>query len=292
MTPAPFVSVVIPTFNRRASLEACVDSILRVDYPAFELIVCDDGSTDGTFAMLAQRAAGDPRLRPVRAPANGGPAMARNLAIREAQGEIVFFADDDVVVAPDWLTAGVARFDDGSLVGIEGRIVYVSESYRPRYGDRVVENPTGGQYMTANAAYRREPLVEAGLFDESLSRYEDMELAFRMAKRGRIAFAPTCVVFHQRETYTPRAFFAEARHIEQLLPVMKRTGDRRRLVGRVFLPEKLVALVLPPVVLLRLSARRVASVNDWICLLLAYPRLVYERLILWRTAVAERFFVV
>ncbi len=289
---APFISVVVATFNRSSSLAECLDSVLRIDHPAFELIVCDDHSSDDTPAVIAAYAARDRRVTALRAPSNSGPSAARNLGVRRARGDLVFFIDDDVVVSAGWLAAGARAFADDRVVGIEGRIVYVSEDYRPRYGDRVVENPAGGHFMTANAAYRRASLLEVGCFDEGLTRFEDRELAFRMAQRGEVRFVADCVVHHRRECYTPRSFFDEALHVRQLVPVMRRTGDRSQLVGRVFLPSKLLAILFPPLILLRLRARRLRGRTDCACLLLAYPRLVRERLVLWRTAIAERFIVI
>ena len=289
---APSISVVMATFNRASSLAACLDSILRIDHPSFEVIVCDDHSSDDTPAVIAAYAARDPRVIALRTPRNGGPSTARNMGVRLARGELVFFTDDDVIVSPDWLAEGARPFERDRVVGMEGRIVFVSEDYRPRYGDRVQENPDGGQFMTANVAYRRASLLDGGLFDEGLRRFEDRELGLRMAQRGEIVFAADCLVYHRLERYTPRSFFAESLHVRLLIPVMRRTGDRNQLVGRVFLPSKLLAIVFPPLVLLRLRSRRLRGRTDYACLLLAYPRLVRERLILWRTAIAERFLVI
>ena len=288
----PAVSVVIATFNRGATLAQCLDALLAIDDPALEVIVCDDHSSDDTPQVAARYAARDGRVVALRSEANGGPAAARNLGIRRARGALVFFVDDDVTACPGWLAAGVRAFERERVVGFEGRIVYVSDGYRPGYSERVVENEAGGQFMTANAGYRRADLIEAGLFDETLRRFEDRELALRMARRGEVVFLADCVVRHRQESQTPRSFFDEALQIRLLIGVIKSTGDRGQLVGRVFLPSKLLAIVFPPIILLRLRSRRLRNRTDVACLLLAYPRLVRERLALWRTAAAERFFVV
>jgi hypothetical protein len=196
-----------------------------------------------------------------------------------------------VIVAPDWLDRGVAHFAGDGVIGIEGRIVYVSDDYRQRYGDRVVENESGGLYMTANAGYRRDTLHAVGMFDEAYPRYQDRELAHRLRELGDITYVPDCIVYHQLDRYTVRAFMAEAAQVQEMVRLMKQTGDHALMVGRVYAPSKVAAILFPPVILLRLFSRRMSSRDDVLLFLLSYPRLWYERLLLWRTALAERFFV-
>lgn len=290
-TKPPLISVVIATFNRRDMLQACLASVSALEYPRFEAIVCVDSLSEVRAEAVRELAGDCEQIRVLACEGRSGASATRNAGIREARGEIVFFTDDDVVVAPDWLTRGVPHFEDERVVGIEGRIVYVADGYRLRYGDRVVENHSGGLYMTANAAYRRESLVEAGMFDEDFPHYQDRELAHRLVERGKIAFVEDCVVYHQLDRYTARGFMAEAALVRGMVALMKQTGDRTPLVGRVYAPSKIAAILFPPLILLRLLSRRMSSSADVLLFLLSYPRLCFERLLLWRTAVAERFFV-
>jgi cellulose synthase/poly-beta-1,6-N-acetylglucosamine synthase-like glycosyltransferase len=291
-TQPPLVSVVIPTNGERDTLAACLESVSRLDHPNFEILVCVDHSADTERRLAAAYGPAHPKVRILAsASPNRGPSATRNQAISAAQGEIVFFTDDDVVVPPDWLARGLPYFDNPEVVGIEGRIVYGSEDHRHGLGDRVVENKTGGLYMTANAAYRRAPLVEQGMFDESLLHYQDRELALRMMRSGRIAYASDCVVRHQLTTHTAKTFMGEASKVRFRIMVMKKTGDRDQIHGRVYAPDKLVATLCPPLLLWRLRTHRVSCRSDWMCFLLIYPRLCYERVLVWRWAVAERTFV-
>lgn len=97
----PFISICIPTYNRERFLNEAIVSALIQDYPQFEVLVVDDGSTDGTEAMV--RACTDPRLRYVRQN-NGGRPAARNRCVREAKGEFILWLDSD-----DLLLDGVLR---------------------------------------------------------------------------------------------------------------------------------------------------------------------------------------
>ena len=95
----PVVSVVIPVYNGEKVIEACVRSVLMQDVDGMELIIVDDGSTDGTWALLEKFAAADERIRPVHQE-NGGVSCARNTALQHCRGEYIRFVDADDVLPP------------------------------------------------------------------------------------------------------------------------------------------------------------------------------------------------
>ena len=107
MSVAPPVSVVIPAYNRVDSIRVAVESVLRQSWTDFELLVVDDGSTDGT--REAVRAIPDPRLRLIETPRNMGASAARNLGIEEARGDWVAFQDSDDEWLPLKLEKQMAR---------------------------------------------------------------------------------------------------------------------------------------------------------------------------------------
>jgi len=223
------LSVVVPTYNRRALLERVVEAILRQTLPAerYEVIVVDDGSDDGTDTLGAELA----RRGNVRFIRQGhqGPAAARNRGIREASGDAVAFTDDDCLAPQDWLERladGYARHPD--VVGVGGGIVPTPaalessavarfERYLARevYGaadEEVVggfECPAGG---TNNMSYRRETLAEVGGFDEGFPPLvwgEDADLKLRVTQRGgRLLYVPVFVV-HVRD-YGLRSFLRQS----------------------------------------------------------------------------------
>ncbi len=103
----PLVSIVVPVYNAGATLARTVDSVLAQDFGQFELILSDDGSTDGCGALCDRYAADDARVRVVHA-ANGGPSAARNRAIAVCRGEFLFFLDADDSLAPQALSTLLA----------------------------------------------------------------------------------------------------------------------------------------------------------------------------------------
>ena len=117
MMHRPLVSVVMPTHNRRALLEAAIDSVLAQTLGDFELLIVDDASTDGTAEMLATRARADGRIRIMRAAVNGGCDAARNRAMGQARGRYLAFLDDDDLFLPERLERTVATLEADPELG-------------------------------------------------------------------------------------------------------------------------------------------------------------------------------
>ncbi len=109
-SPSPAASVIVPCWNSAPWLNAALDSVLAAANAlaphAAEIVCADDGSTDATPSILAERAAADPRIRVLPLP-HRGVSAARNAALAAARGKFIFFLDPDDTVAPDWLSSGV-----------------------------------------------------------------------------------------------------------------------------------------------------------------------------------------
>ena len=105
MREAPMVSVVIPTYNRKDMLKECLESLFNQTYPKerYEIIVVNDGSTDGTEEVLNEYAKKAPCAFKWFTQQNKGPCVARNLGVKNARGEIICFIDDDCVAEKKWI---------------------------------------------------------------------------------------------------------------------------------------------------------------------------------------------
>ncbi|NJB68680.1 hypothetical protein GGQ74_002353 [Desulfobaculum xiamenense] len=116
----PLVSVVIPTHNRAGDLVECIESVLRSDYPAIEVVVADDCSTDDTQTVVRERF---PDAVIARTPRNGGASLARNTGARASRGDLIFFLDSDATVAPDAIRRLVDEFVANDLCGLAGPVI-------------------------------------------------------------------------------------------------------------------------------------------------------------------------
>jgi GT2 family glycosyltransferase len=206
---APSISVVICT-NRPAGLGAAIASVLANEEPPFELLVVAQGGPDATWAHaelagLPDDVRQDPRLRIVHDPARG-LSHARNVGIRETTGDLILFTDDDCVVAPDWVAAHVACYQERpEAMLLYGKVVppasYTgNEGFVPTFEPTPVRDParfSGGliQGMGANMSCRRALLERIGPFDEMLGAggplmsAEDLDLSLRAFSAGQAILA-------------------------------------------------------------------------------------------------------
>lgn len=185
----PLVSIVLPTYNRMRSLPRAVASVLAQTERDFELIVVDDASTDGTRAWL--ESLGEPRLRLIALGGRSGAAVARNAGIRAAGAELIAFQDSDDEWQPTKLELQLAL-----LRGSPAEVGWIGGGYRS--GDLVVSSPAlvrgadydgellvGMPFVTPTWLVRKQALLAAGLFDETLPCLEDWDLIFKLADRCR-----------------------------------------------------------------------------------------------------------
>jgi glycosyltransferase involved in cell wall biosynthesis len=145
---APRISVVIGTLNRGAALGTSIDSLLAQDLPRvrFEVIVVDNGSTDGTEALVRSRMTQAANLRYVREP-KLGLSNARNKGIAEARYDLVAFFDDDATAQADWLSRLTSIFADDPAAGAAGGPIFVGwPTTRPRWMPRSCEGYFGHCY--------------------------------------------------------------------------------------------------------------------------------------------------
>jgi glycosyltransferase involved in cell wall biosynthesis len=195
----PAVSVIIPTYQRRHYVSRAVDSVLRQTFTNFEVIVIDDGSSDGTADALARY--GD-RIRYSWQP-NRGLSAARNAGIDLARGAIVAFLDSDDRFRPDHLavvTEAFAQHPEAVLVSTCPRS-HVAGRQKARDARLVDALPLSLLDHVAGLvdciAVRREDLVAVGGFNEELRVAQDVELWLRLAARGPFSFVQRRTVVRQ-----------------------------------------------------------------------------------------------
>jgi glycosyltransferase involved in cell wall biosynthesis len=199
------VTIIVPVYNGATTIVACVSSLLAVHYvrARFEVIVVDNGSTDGTRDLL--RAFGD-NIR-VLTVATRGASAARNCGIREARSPLIAFTDADCVVEPDWLCALVMPLVDPHVGVAGGRILSrVGGNRIEKFGERIhdhrraIEVEAPPYVISMNWASRRELLLETGLFDEALLRGQDVDLAWRILQSGhRLVYVSNAIMRHHNE---------------------------------------------------------------------------------------------
>jgi glycosyltransferase involved in cell wall biosynthesis len=198
----PLVSVVIPTLDRRAQLARAVDSVLRQTESDWELIVVDDGSREGAARPATDT--GDGRVRILRHPARRGACAARNTGIRAARGTYVALLDDDDAWEPEKLERQLACLENAPadtalvysgyrVVGERtGEVAYEFVPTPPAAGFAQLLQST--LFNSSVPLIRRSCLLDAGLFDESLTGAQDRDMWLRIARHHTLAFVPDTLV--------------------------------------------------------------------------------------------------
>ncbi|HEV8265528.1 MAG TPA: glycosyltransferase [Gemmatimonadales bacterium] len=197
------ISVVVCTYNGARTLRDCLEGLRRLAYPPCEVIVVDDGSTDGTPAIAREY-----ECRLIRT-ANRGLANARNTGLAAAQGEIVAYIDDDAYPDPDWLTYLAATFLSTSHVGVGGPNVappgdgWIAECVARAPGGpvHVLLNDRDAEHIPGcNMAFRKTCLEAIGGFDPQFhAAGDDVDVCWRLQERGwTLGFQPAALVWHHR----------------------------------------------------------------------------------------------
>lgn len=250
------VSIILPTYNRAYCIQRAVDSVLCQTWHDWELIVVDDGSSDGTEEIIAGCAAADSRIRYHRQPKNMGVSAARNEGIRQARYEYIAFQDSDDVWHEDKLEKQMRIFEENPEIGL----VYCAmqgtrqDGSRIRVPDAAMDeqllrgNMYGlllqGNVIDAPTAVVRKACVEkCGGFDETLSCLEDWELFLRIAREYEIGYADEALVDSDihNEGVSSRAggyFEARCRMIAMHRKALLEYGLFDRVVERLLLMAK------------------------------------------------------
>ena len=230
-----FVSVVIPTYNRRPILEKCLLALEQQQacplIDRYEVVVVDDGSTDGTPDWLRQNATRFPHVRLIEQ-SHGGPAEGRNRGVDHAQGDVIVFIDSDLVVTDSFLSCHA-----GSLVSswaergdrlcfTYGAVVNTANFEQPTAERHKLRDLSWAYFATGNVAIDKEVLQRAGLFDTGFRLYgwEDLELGERLRRMGvKLIKCPAAVGYHWHPALT----------LDQIPRLIQVEGDRARM-GLVF----------------------------------------------------------
>lgn len=245
--PWPKISVVVCSYNGSRTIRDTLEGLSRIEYPCFEVIVVDDGSTDNTAQIASSFGA-----KVISVP-NGGLSKARNIGLEAASGEIVAYIDDDAYPDPHWLQYLAAAFMETHQVGMGGPNI-------PPEGDgpiaQCVANAPGGPLHVlvsdheaehipgCNMAFRKEALSEVGGFDP-LFRIagDDVDVCWRLQEKGwSIGYCPGAVVWHHRRN-SVRAYWRQQKNYGRAEALLERKWPNRyNTLGHLFWKGRLYGL--------------------------------------------------
>jgi GT2 family glycosyltransferase len=222
----PRISVVVCTYNGSRTIRDCLEGLRRLQYPNFEVIVVDDGSTDATAEIVEKHG-----FRLIRTE-NRGLSSARNTGLEAATGEIVAYLDDDAYPDPHWLTYLAATFMHTTHAALGGPNI-------PPAGDGpiadCIANAPGGPVHVllsdqeaehvpgCNMAFRKAALQAIGGFDPQFRiAGDDVDVCWRLRERGwTVGFNPAAVVWHHRRN-SVRAYWKQQRNYGKAEALLER----------------------------------------------------------------------
>ncbi len=230
-----FVSVVIPTFNRLPILEKCLLALerqaLTSDIERYEIVVVDDGSTDGTPEWLKNESVRFPHVRLIEQE-HGGPAEGRNRGVENSKGDVIVFIDSDLVVTSSFLASHARSlrrrwlYKGDHLCFTYGAVVNTSNFENPCSEPHKLRDLSFAYFATGNVAIDKKVLEQSGLFDTGFRLYgwEDLELGERLRMMGvELIRCPKAVGYHWHPAFS----------IEQI-PDLIRIEKERAKMGLVF----------------------------------------------------------
>lgn len=250
----PRIAVIIPAYNRASVIARAIDSVVAQDFEDFELIVVDDGSTDDTAEVV--RSFGDPRRKLVELGHNRGSNAARNAGIHEASAPLLAFLDSDDAYLPHKLSTVIGEFERNPEleVLVDSFVKHNSPTARrkrvERRNPRVDSTEEFARCLFARELWKstsaitvtRAAALRAGLFDEGVSRRQDMEFLIRLTEVANCAStdAVTWVKYWSPDSISVhRAFVASTvelvrRHPQYLARPEYRCGLANDLAGHLY----------------------------------------------------------
>jgi O-antigen biosynthesis protein len=257
----PKVSVVVASYNGERTLKACLDSLERLNYPDYEVILVDDGSTDTT----RQTAFAHPNIRYFRHEKNLGLSVARNTGIAAATGDIIAFTDADCRADEDWLYYLVGSLLESDFAGVGGPNLLPPED--SLMAAAVMASPGGPAHVMltdrqaehipgCNMAFHKWALEQVGGFDPIFHKAgDDVDLCWRLQQAGlKIGFSPPAFVWHYRRP-TIGAYLRQQRGYGEAEALLVRKhpecfnsfgGSLWR--GRIYTGARLGDLIRPPII--------------------------------------------
>lgn len=279
------VSVIVVTHNHGKYIGNCLESLLYQTFQELEIIVIDDVSVDNTRDIV--QSFQSEKIKYFRNSEHKDVAASRNFGVRKASGKYIFFTDADCEPVKHWLQEGVTCFQETNCDAVEGKTLAEHQNFGASC--HFVENLSGGQYQTCNMGYKKESLINVGMFNEKYSlAYEDIDLALRVKKKGEIIFCKDMLVFHKLVPWSPKHLLLNAKRAKFKVLLVKEHNYRDILTLGVLEKNMLIQALFPFLIPFYF---RIQSFRDLFILPVFFGRSVLHRVIIWKTAIEERYFI-
>ena len=247
MSRRPLVSVIVPSYNRVKYIEQAVDSAFSQSYSSIEIIIVDDGSTDGSFELL-RRLEDSGRIKLLTHPSheNKGQSKSINLGLLHSSGEYISILDSDDFFAPHKIEQQVAFLEQSPDVGMvygqghavdaDGRFLFkVPDDNHAETSDPNILLLDCYMALPGGSLIRRSVFEKVGMFEESFRAGQDHDMALRIMEEFKVAFLPEVAFFYRKHGESISANGLETRWrtgMEILARARKRYPYRNRTIRK------------------------------------------------------------
>jgi biofilm PGA synthesis N-glycosyltransferase PgaC len=264
LTSIPTISIIVPAYNEQENIKRTLDSIIESDYPAKEIIVVDDGSTDLTYAIASQYMQTSKRCKiTVMRKQNGGKVSAINYALRFAVGEIIIVIDADSIIERNTLKETAKEFQRPDVIAVAGEVKVLNPSnfltnctalelvlganlLRPAFSLLGIVMVVPG----ALGAFSKKRIMRCGLYDRDTIA-EDFDITVKIAKGGGKIVGISAISYTQAPT-TLKAFYKQrSRWYRGIFQTLLKHNDamtsgRYGMLNRVGYPITVLMFLIPP----------------------------------------------
>ena len=264
LTSIPVISIIVPAYNEEANIKRTLDSIIDSDYPAKEIIVVDDGSTDLTYAIASQYMQTHKHHKiTVIQKQNGGKVSAINYALRFAVGEIIIVVDADSIIERNTLKDTAKEFQRPGVIAVAGEVKVLNPSnfltnctalelvlganlMRPAYSllgiVKIIPGALGG--------FTKKGLMQCGLYDRDTIA-EDFDITVKIAKRGEKIVGMSATSYTQAPTTLKDFYKQRSRWYRGIFQTLLKHNDamtsgRYGMLYRVGYPITVLMFIIPP----------------------------------------------
>lgn len=204
----PFISVIIPTYKRNELLEKTLQSIVDNNFKQVEVIIIND-CLENDLSQIVKKFYNKLNIKWFFNKEHSGPASARNFGVKYAQGNLIAFIDDDIVVSKNWLSNGRQIFaKNQDIVGVVGKTILPQNDFSHFFKHFMI-NEKPGRYPACNFWIRKKEFLKINGFDENfysakfkIFHHEDADLCFRLMNLGKIVFNKELIAYHPSHSYS------------------------------------------------------------------------------------------
>lgn len=275
-TKLPFLSIIIPAFNSINHYKPLLKSLLNINYPDYEIIIVDDGSTDGSYEKIREMSKKNSNLRIIKTLRKKGIPGSRNLGIEASKGDLLAFLDMDMEAGEGWPGELVKiLLKDSSIGGVLPKVldfhrreIYQCAGFRiipqsgwviPRafgYKDMGQFNKTEQVAIGAAASViRKEALREIKGFDETLGNFDDIDLGWRLRLFGwKTLYVPDSIIYHwtakpwsaRKKTNKSSSELGYEFYLDNLLRMLIKNYELKNLFR--YLPQAIAIMVIRAII--------------------------------------------